>query len=390
MAEYDPEAHAAFQQAREEEEYRLRFGDPASVLDADAEIPLNLDPDDFEDTAVDVLALWDDLDKRGWPQKTPTVGDVPGYGPLLYSGLSSVAGASGHAKSKLGQLLIAQTLSEVDGVAVTLDSETGDAPGLYLNQMRLAGVTRQTLGGFVLIDWQTGAVPTELLRSRLRGRQAGLIVADSVPEAMAALNLDENSSRDVARFQKGLKRNIVSVNGSEGAILTIDGLPKGWSPGQDARGGVGSGRKLYGVEMFLRIYRKIVGTVAQPGLSELVCTKDRHGNHAEGATIAELHYGPEGTFFKAMNPKDAAKSKRQREETRSKVLEHLVKAKAFEERPDNPTYADLEAEAVAGPGARDAVLQLIAEGLLGKHEIPSGGRGRGRFGFYLASKVEED
>lgn len=366
--EYSPERHAEF--SFDVRDHLEAMDSPEAILGDSIEF--GLEP---EDRLVNVAAVWDRMEAEGWPAKVPTVGEAPGYGPLLYPGLNSVAGGSGAAKSWLSQILVAGELRS--GPVVVLDAETGDKPEDYLSRLRDIQVSRAHARNLVLIEWVTGVVP-DALPARLGGRSARLLVADSMPEAMAALNLDENSARDVAAWQQNFRRQSHAALGPEGALLTIDGLPKGWAPGQDVRGAVGSARKLYGVETFWRVYPVVKGSRTVDGYSDLVCTKDRNGNHAEGATVAEVFYGPSG--FGLREPRKAAKREKDREGMRDKVLSLLEAKKATEPRDDNPQRADIER---IGKGAFDALDQLVSEGIVSSHKIATGRRGGQPLGYFI-------
>ena len=370
LGDYSPEQHA---------EYSLGIRDRLDTMDSpEAILGESIDVDfSPRDRVVDVGAVWDRMEAKGWPAKVPTVGEVPGYGPLLYAGLNSVAGASGAAKSWFSQILVAQEVKE--GPVVVLDAETGDMPESYLGRLHALGMTREESRNLILYAWTSGVMPEGLLEPH-QGRSARLLVADSMPEAMAALALDENSARHVSMWQQNFRQRATLELGSDAALLTIDGLPKGWSPGQDVRGGVGSGRKLYGVEAFFRVYAVRNGGRAQDGYSDIVCTKDRNGNHTEGAAVAELFYGPAGIGLRPPNDRKAAKRDSERAEARDKVLELL--ALHTEPRPDNPTREDIRK---LGRGVLDELEVLADEGIVGKHKLSTGTRGGQPYGYFLSA-----
>ena len=377
MGEYSEEAHIAAEIARLE---RVAGDDWAGPSDTDE---IEVGPPGRQNELVNLGAVWDRIEAPGWTGMVPTLVQVPGYDHrLFYPGFNSVAGGSGSAKSWLGQIVAAQVLAE-DQVPVVLDVETGRHPEGWVDRLRLIGVDRErATENLVYVNWQSGSPPVDEILEGLRGRRASFVVVDSVPEAMARAGENENSAFDVIHWHRQLEASLMFSCGPDVVTLLIDGLPKGWAPGQDARGGVGSARKLYAVETAWRLYPKFPrGSRTVDGFSTLQCTKDRYGTHEEGATIAELFYGPSGFGLRRHVPKSEVDG----EKVRAAVLEFIEASGP--PGLNNPTGGEIKTE--CGAGSAVALRLLLDSGEVRDHKPPTGRPGGPAIRYY-AVKLEPD
>lgn len=333
---------------------------------------------------VDLGAVLARVRAEGWDGEEPVVGRVPGYAPnLLYRGMNAVAGGSSSAKTLFSQILTAQVL-RAGLVAVALDVETGRRPEGYAHRLGALGATEEDLRErLVYVNWRNGMFPHELVTAGLRGRRADLVIVDSVPEAMSAFGLDENAGRDVIGWHSELSDALLMTTGPDAAVLLIDGLPKGWAPGQDVRGGVGSVRKLYAVESYWRMYaRSPKGSKTVDGFSELVCTKDRWGTHQEGTTVADVFYGPSGFGLRAPTRDPTIDY----ESVRADVLAFIEKSGP--PGLDNPTRSEIKE--ACGAGWDVALDMLVDVGEVVKHEPSNGRVGRNSIRYYAARFAPDD
>lgn len=375
MAEYSEEEHVAAEIARLERVAADEWAEPG-----DDEIEVGLPGP--QDELVDLGALWDEIEASGWAGEEPIFGQVPDYDHrLFYRGLNGLAGDSSSAKSLTSQLLIVQGLRE-GRVEVVFDVETGRRPKGYLHRLMMLGATRKHFTeNLVYVNWRSGVFPMEHVLQGLRGRAADFVVVDSVPEAMSAAGANENSASDVIRWNSLLSDGLLLSCGPDAVVLLIDGLPKGFVPGRDVRGGVGSGRKLYAAESYWRMYaRNPKGSKTIDGYSELVCTKDRWGVHQEGATVADVFYGPSGFGLR----QHVSKSGVDPEKVRAAVLEFIEASGA--PGLGNPTGGEIKAK--CGTGYDVALDVLLDNGEVRMHE-PPGRPGRPAYRYY-AAKFELD
>lgn len=322
---------------------------------------------DEEDKPVDLQDLWDRMEESNFAGPMPTVGVVPETDTrLFYPGLSAIAGPSSVGKTMFTQVVGVQVIKE--GLCwVVLDSETGDHPENYLYRLRLLGATKEDLERVIYFNWTTGLIPEKSIETALAGRTAGYVTVDSLSNAMAILGLDDNSTRDTNQWHMEMREVLNRCVGPQAATVLIDGLPKGsFVPGQDARGGIGSGRKLYQVEIYYRLYSGEHGSKEAEGWSYLVCTKDKHGNYAEGSRVAELYFGPSGVGLRAPTTRTvSAAEKRQAkvDAERDNIIDQLWDVNHL---PRAPFEASVY--------SREALKALIAEGVVLERQVPTGGR----------------
>jgi hypothetical protein len=198
---------------------------------------------------------------------------VPDLAGLLYrEAVHSLSGEPGIGKTLVAQAFIALELKR-GGRALILDYE--DSARTTRTRLADLGVDDEGLGRVTYLRPFGPLSDADLawLPRLVEGQGIGLVLIDSVPEALATENLDENASTDVSRWYQRLPRPLARAGAS---VLVIDHVTK--STEQRGRWARGSGAKLaaidgaaYTIETSEPFSRERSGSVT------LRVAKDRHG-----------------------------------------------------------------------------------------------------------------
>lgn len=225
-----------------------------------------------------------------WEPPTPTLLARTDGACLLYAGkVHSLAGEPGAGKTWIALAAIAQTL-DAGHQAMFVDHEDrldtcvrrliqlGCAPEAVLVGLRYVTPTFGVKGGGLpsnVVDLAAGCA---------------LVVIDSLGEALAHSQLNQNDDGEVAAYMGRVARRLADGGA---AVLLLDHLVK--NAEQQGRFAIGSQRKLAAIDGIAFLAVALVSPAKdKAGLVKITVSKDRGGNYQHGSTVAEVSIAPAG------------------------------------------------------------------------------------------------
>lgn len=209
---------------------------------------------------------------------------------LLYRGkVHSLAGEPGGGKT-LFALHGAVEVLDAGGTVVVVDHEDrldtavrrlvalGAAPDAIRARFRYVSPTFAIVGG---------GVPTNVLEASVG---ADLVIIDSMGEALAHDQLDQNKDDEVSAWMSKVARRLADGGA---AVLLIDHVIK--DSEHRGRWAIGSQRKLAAIDgaSYTVTTRKALSRT-ESGHLLVKCSKDRLGNYQHDATVADVRLVPRG------------------------------------------------------------------------------------------------
>lgn len=307
------------------ERNRLEGREPAGPIDAAALIapgppppagPLVAVPElPNPQGIVDLAGWWDDPQP---PKTTDMLYRVDGPGLLYLDQLNWIHGDSGSGKTWI--LLHAAAQAITAGIHVAWVHYEDPNPATIVARLRLLGVDREdAVQRFHYWDPQGEPLATPGLLEACKDLEVVHIGLDSVGEALNAAGRNEDSDAEVGPWIAGGPRAL--VNHGIGVTCLDHGT-------KDAKTAPlhpsGSKRKRAAVTgMGLLIKADIPPTRTMDGRMQVICGKDRHGNHPAGQTVGVAHLRHnmvtglvDFTITGSGDPTDTGRDKRVREVVR--------------------------------------------------------------------------
>jgi hypothetical protein len=214
---------------------------------------------------------------------TPIIPEVWTYGAgtegVFYTGrMNALWGDSGSGKSWVALAACASEMNAGRG-AVYIDLE--DHPRSVINRLILLGVTTATIRGhfhYVHPDLHWTEMAAAQLATLIRSAHVGVVVVDSVGEAMAVDGAKPNDDDDVARWYRNVPRFLADLGC---AVILIDHVPKSK---EAAKGfAIGSQRKRAAIDgVAWMVESKVAPTRERDGHLVLETAKDRNGHYRNG------------------------------------------------------------------------------------------------------------
>ncbi len=209
---------------------------------------------------------------------------------LLYRGkVHSLAGEPGGGKT-LFALHGATEVLDAGGIAVVVDHE--DRLDTAVRRLVALGARpddirarfRYVTPTFAIVG---GGVPTNVLEASIG---ADLVIIDSMGEALAHDQLDQNKDDEVSAWMSRVARRLADGGA---AVLIIDHVTK--DSEHRGRWAIGSQRKLAAIDGASYMVNT-VKALSRTDAGHLVvkCSKDRLGNYQHGSTVAEVRMTPDG------------------------------------------------------------------------------------------------
>lgn len=273
--------------------------------------------------------------RGGVRRSVPTLGRLDNGGALFYSRcMNLVFGDSGIGKSWLLVVAIAQLL--LAGKAVMVIDYEGSLPEL-LHRLRLLGVTAGALEEHLIyIQPDDAATPVvvDRLADLVRERGVELVVIDSLGEAFAVEEIDEDDDRQVGPWLRRIRRKLTSAGA---AVVLIDHAPKNSkSPLHPS----GSKRKRAAVTGAAYA----VTTASTGGRVDIwiTCAKDRHGTYRTAKKVARFTLTPTDSgsvtaALTALTGGDAMSSAPGGESIEDIALEAVEAVRRLENAGERPT-----------------------------------------------------
>lgn len=335
LKDADPGAYDGLAEAR-------RNHRPPSDLDARNEA-LTADADPATNTAIDELAKWmrvvDRLDAQnhaeaepppaeGWP--IASAADInavldgtferprpelmirtDGMGMMYRGRVHSLAGEPGGGKTWLALYAVKQVL-DGGGRCVFLDFE--DRIDTAVRRLVQLGC-----GGHAILDGLTytnptlaikgGGLPINIVDASVG---ADLVVIDSMGEALAHSDLNQNDDGEVRDWMANTARRLANAGA---CVLILDHVSK--DADNRGRWAIGSQRKLAAIDGIAYVASTITAAShSQAGHVIVKCSKDRLGNFQHGTNVADIHINPIGSDVEiVINPP---------KETTTESGEHLL------------------------------------------------------------------
>lgn len=248
----------------------------------------------------------DDTEAEGWPVATrddiaavldgsyepivPTVLERTDGACLLYAGrVNTLAGEPGGGKTWVALAACAQQL-HAGHVAALIDFE--DRLDTAVRRLAALGTPRDAiLDRFryitPTIGYRKGRPPTNVVDV---AGDAAIVVVDSMGEALAHSELNQNDDREVRAWMDACARRLADGGA---AVLVLDHVTK--DSEHRGRWAIGSQRKLAAVDGVAWMMETTqAATREQAGRAVLTCSKDRLGNYQHGTKVAEIHIEPDG------------------------------------------------------------------------------------------------
>lgn len=223
-----------------------------------------------------------------WEPPIPTILCRRDGAALLYPGkVHSLAGEPGAGKTWIALAAVAQVLADGERTMV-IDHE--DRLDTTVRRLAQLGVPPELI--VAGLDYVT---PTIAIRGGgvtknvvMASERCTLVVVDSLGEALAHSQLNQNDDGEVAGYMGRVARRLADGGA---AVLLLDHVVK--SSEERGRWSIGSQRKLAAIDG--AAYQAIAirsPSVDAEGLVKVVCSKDRGGNWAHGSTVAEVTITP--------------------------------------------------------------------------------------------------
>ncbi len=205
---------------------------------------------------------------------------------LFYAGSNLLFGDSGTGKSLVMCAAVAQEIA-AGRVCVWLDYEE-TTPGTTVSRLLALGVDKQAVQDRLVWMHPVSAATPEMLAKVVSTAQqrageagaVGLVVVDSVGEALAVEGLNEDRDAEVGPWMNRVKT--LNAELPDAALVFIDHSTKA-KDGAAKFFPSGSKRKrasLTGVTWLAETVEE--SAKGKPGSVQLVCAKDRHGNFRRG------------------------------------------------------------------------------------------------------------
>jgi hypothetical protein len=243
-------------------------------------------------TREDLTAFLDDDDE----DFLPTVLEREDGAALFYTGLNMIFGDSGSGKSMVMAATVAQQL--VGGQIVAWIDYEEVKPKTLIKRLRKLGVPREVIDAGLwwkhsdeaLTKRRLAKMAAEALEMAGEERTVGLLVIDSVGEALGAEGLNEDKDSDTGPWMNRVRTVLPLL--PDAAVVVVDHSTKA----KDGPGRLhpsGSKRKraaLTGVAWLTETVEEFSKQTA--GAVQLVCAKDRHGNFRRGDVGALVRVTP--------------------------------------------------------------------------------------------------
>lgn len=245
-------------------------------------------------------ASWEPADLTPWlsgeaAEVAPTVLEREDGACLFYAGSNLLFGDSGSGKSLVMCATVAQQI-QTGRVCVWLDYEEA-TPATTVSRLLALGVSTEQLAECLVWLHPASAATQAMLSQvvstaveRAGDRVVGLVVVDSVGEALAVEGLNEDRDSEVAPWLNRLKTLTDQL--PDAALVLIDHSTKA----KDGAGRLfpsGSKRKrasLTGAAWLAETVEEFAK--GKPGSVQLVCAKDRHGTFRRGEPGALVTVAP--------------------------------------------------------------------------------------------------
>ncbi len=132
-----------------------------------------------------------------------------------------------------------------------------------------------------------GSVPTNVLE---RSVGADLVIIDSMGEALAHSELDQNVDKEVRSW---IDRTARRMADGGAAVLVLDHVTKDGE--HRGRWAIGSQRKLAAIDGIAYMMNTLTAATKETeGHAVIKCSKDRLGNYQHGTTVADVRLTPSG------------------------------------------------------------------------------------------------
>ncbi len=215
----------------------------------------------------------------------PTLGLRTDGAALFYPGLVNGAmGESGSGKSFMCQFVAAEVMRGGRG-AVYLDWEDHEE-SVYSRMFSMIGIPAVLIDHFSYFR-MTDKLDDERLRvvdALIAERDVGLIVVDSVGEAMALDGVKQNDDDAVAAWFRRVPRRWADLGP---AVIVIDHVSK--NPETRGLYAIGSQRKRAAITGHAVMVEQVKPFAKeQKGVARIVTAKDRHGAYGRGHVVAEF------------------------------------------------------------------------------------------------------
>lgn len=146
----------------------------------------------------------------------------------------------------------------------------------------------------------TGPINVTSVLAAIERFGVGLVVIDSVGEAMASMGLDSNAEKDTTRWMAEVADAIADAGP---AVLLVDHIAK---KNEGTPTQVGSFRKAAAITGASFVLENKVGfSREKAGQSILTCTKDRNGTFATGEVVAKVDFLPTDGALEVVVARDA-------------------------------------------------------------------------------------
>jgi len=207
-----------------------------------------------------------------------------GQGLFYIAKVNSLFGESGSGKSWVLLHALAQQITLGHDVAY-IDYE--DSPGSVIERLVLLGLTPSEVQErfHYVKPWGDITEPEmERLCEFLISRHCTAIGIDSAGEALAMASRNPNADEEVATWYRQVPRRLAQTGA---AVILVDHIAKS-SEGRPTA--IGSQRKKAAIDgASYAVHTEVPfsrGHLGEPGLLRISCSKDRHGQFANGATAA--------------------------------------------------------------------------------------------------------
>lgn len=222
--------------------------------------------------------------------------------------------------------------------------------------------------------------PVEVILGVVEQYGVGLVVIDTVGEAMAAMGLDTNAEKDTTRWFAEVPDRIAEAGP---AVLLLDHVAKR-ADGKPSP--VGSFRKSAAITGASFALENVVGFAKdKAGTSILRCTKDRNGTFATDEKVATVDFEPDGTGHTEVTVTLGAGADPRRTDwdALTRAIVKFVEAEnakqgqtgdngdPLEWRP-NKTYISQQVTGFRQKDIAERVITMADEGLLAFDEVRSG------------------
>ena len=241
------------------------------------------EPDGPQPGPADVGHWWDDNTP---PKVADTLIRTDGQGLLYADELNWIHGDSGSGKTWVLLHAIVQLVRAARPVLwVHYEDPT---PATIIRRLKLLGLNRtEAVDRFHYWDPQGEPFDTHAIHNYCTTHGIGFVALDSVGEALNAEGLEEDKDAQVGPWLTRGPRALVNAG------IGFCGVDHGTKGGERPLHPSGSKRKRAAITGAGLLVESVVApTQHSAGELKILCAKDRHGNHPQGAEIARVHVEP--------------------------------------------------------------------------------------------------